>query len=406
MADSAAKEAAIAIVKRLRAHGHQALLAGGCVRDTLLGHEPKDYDVATDAQPAEVIRLFRRTQQVGVQFGVVIVNQRGHWVEVATFRSDLGYEDGRHPTDVVFSTPQEDAARRDFTINGMFYDPVEQCVIDYVGGQEDLSRRIIRAIGDPAQRIAEDHLRMLRAIRFASRLRFEIDSATYEAIRKHAPRISEVSAERIREELELILRDPNRSWGFRQTWQAGLLAHLWPQASWSHEQVERAAAVLTALPDEISLGLALAAMLHERDVGRLDRICRHLACSNEVRNAVVWLIRRKDVLADPDVLTLADLKLLKARPEFNDLLLLFRALRQATREPLAPYEAIRTRAEAIPEDQVSPQPLMNGEDLLAMGIEQGPAVGQILERVYYAQLNEEIRTRQEALAMARCIAGL
>ena len=191
------KQAAIEIVSRLQEHGFQALLAGGCVRDMLLGRPAKDYDVATDARPADVVRLFRRTLQVGAKFGVVIVLLHSEQVEVATFRSEAGYEDGRHPTEVRFTSAAEDASRRDFTINGMFYDPFKGQVIDYVEGQADLERRIIRTIGIPEERFSEDYLRMLRAVRFSTQLGFAIESETYAAVSRNAAKIVRIRGERI-----------------------------------------------------------------------------------------------------------------------------------------------------------------------------------------------------------------
>ncbi|MBN2129808.1 MAG: CCA tRNA nucleotidyltransferase, partial [Sedimentisphaerales bacterium] len=222
------RQAAIEIVRQLHRRGFEALLAGGCVRDMLLGRCAKDYDVATNARPEEVMRLFRRTLKVGAKFGVVIVLTRGRQVEVATFRSEAGYEDGRHPGTVEFTSAAEDASRRDFTINGMFYDPLERRVIDYVDGQADLKRRIVRTIGDPQARLGEDYLRMLRAVRFSTQLEFEIESRTYAAIRRHAESIVRISGERIVAELEGILCHPNRAAGASLLSEMGLLAVIFP----------------------------------------------------------------------------------------------------------------------------------------------------------------------------------
>ncbi len=217
------------LVDRLRAAGHIAYFAGGCVRDLLRGKIPKDIDIATDARPEEVQKLFTRTYAVGAHFGVIVVLENGFQFEVATFRSDGAYLDGRRPTEVHFSSAEEDARRRDFTINGLFFDPPNDAVIDFVGGRADLASRIIRAIGDPAQRFAEDRLRLLRAIRFASVLEFEIEPATWEAVVRAAPRISEISAERIREELVRILLSPQRVRGWDLLDSSGLMKHVLPQ---------------------------------------------------------------------------------------------------------------------------------------------------------------------------------
>src|SRR5688572_25076472 len=205
---SATREDALAVVRRLRDAGHVAYFAGGCVRDQLLGLDPKDYDVATDAPPDRVRQLFSNTQAVGAAFGVILVRQRKSQIEVATFRTDGKYLDGRRPEGVVFTTAEEDAKRRDFTINGLFYDPVEDKVIDYVGGRADLERRIIRAIGNPDERFAEDHLRVLRAVRFAARFGFDIEPATASAVQSHARHLPRISPERVAEELRLMLTPP------------------------------------------------------------------------------------------------------------------------------------------------------------------------------------------------------
>ncbi|MHC4338152.1 MAG: CCA tRNA nucleotidyltransferase, partial [Planctomycetota bacterium] len=216
------RQAAIRIVKRLRSNGFQALLAGGCVRDMLLGRPAKDYDVATNAHPKDVMKLFRRTLKVGAKFGVVIVLLENRRVEVATFRTETGYVDGRHPGKVEFAGAAEDASRRDFTINGMFYDPLERKVIDYVNGQADLKKKVVRTIGVPRERFGEDYLRMLRAVRFATQLGFAIEPRTWSAIYRNAKDITGISGERIRMELEGILISPNRSAGVSLLINSGL----------------------------------------------------------------------------------------------------------------------------------------------------------------------------------------
>ena len=239
------KQAAIEIISRLQEHGFQALLAGGCVRDMLLGRPAKDYDVATDALPADVVRLFRRTLQVGAKFGVVIVLIQSEQVEVATFRSEAGYVDGRHPTEVRFTSAAEDASRRDFTINGMFYDPLQEQVIDYVEGQADLERRIIRTIGVAQERFSEDYLRMLRAIRFSTQLGFAIEPQTYEAVGETPEKIVRISGERIAVELEGILVHPNRAAGVAMLIETGLAQAIFP--GFAGAGAEQAVAVLGRL---------------------------------------------------------------------------------------------------------------------------------------------------------------
>src|SRR5688572_21466071 len=217
------RQDALAVVRRLRDAGHVAYFAGGCVRDQLLGLDPKDYDVATDAPPDRVRQLFSNTQAVGAAFGVILVRHRKSQIEVATFRTDGKYVDGRRPEGVVFTTAEEDAKRRDFTINGMFYDPVEERVIDYVGGQADLKHKLLRAIGNPDERFEEDHLRMLRAVRFAARFDLAVEPATGDAIKRHADHLPRISPERIAEELRWMLGDPSRRRAWPLLWELGLV---------------------------------------------------------------------------------------------------------------------------------------------------------------------------------------
>src|SRR4051794_35293170 len=229
MQETTMEKAARKIARRLHEAGHTAYFAGGCVRDLLRGQVPKDFDIATDAPPKVVQKIFPHTYAVGAHFGVIVVLENEFQFEVATFRSDGAYIDGRHPVEVHFATAQEDAARRDFTINGMFFDPEKDEVIDFVGGRADLERKLIRAIGDPAQRFAEDRLRMLRAIRFAAVLGFEIDPATWDAVRASAESIKEISAERIREELVRIFLSPNRARGWDLLDASGLMRNILPE---------------------------------------------------------------------------------------------------------------------------------------------------------------------------------
>jgi poly(A) polymerase len=260
------REDALAIVKRLRESGQVSYFAGGCVRDTLLGLEPKDYDVATDAPPGRVRELFRNTQAVGAAFGVILVRQGKSVVEVATFRTDVSYEDGRRPTAVRFTSAREDAQRRDFTINGLFYDPIEEQVIDYVGGQEDLKNKVLRAIGEPEHRFTEDHLRLLRAVRFASRFGLEIEAKTAAAIEHHAQHLKRISPERIAEELRLMLTPSTRTRAYdllrRFNLDKVILRFL--DDAHGHGEIFSALAAPT-----ISFGLALAAMSLDARGGKL-----------------------------------------------------------------------------------------------------------------------------------------
>jgi poly(A) polymerase len=397
------REAALAIVKRLREHGHQAFWAGGCVRDMLIGRTPKDYDVATDARPRRVGELFRATREVGVQFGVVLVRVRGFWTEVATFRTDLAYEDGRRPSGVVFGTARQDSERRDFTVNGMFYDPVGDEVVDYVGGRADLQAGLIRAIGDPAARLAEDHLRVLRAVRFAARLGFEIEPATRAALQANASTIEQVSPERVREELALMLADCHRTRAFELMSELGLLPHLWPGARWSAEQVSTAAAMLRLLDEPVNFELAWAAVLSGRSPEHCGRICRRLACSNATRKKVCWLVEKCRRLETAPRPTLSELKQLMAGEGFGDLMQLYRATLLAGGGEPDSHAEIQQRAAAIAPEAVHPDPFITGHDLLRIGIAPGPEYKRILDRLYDAQLNEVITTRREGLELLRAV---
>jgi poly(A) polymerase len=265
--------AALEIVRRLREKGYQAFYAGGCVRDMLLGRRPKDYDVVTDAMPDQITKLFRRTLEIGAQFGVIMVLMDGKQVEVATFRTEYGYADGRHPDQVDFATAKEDAYRRDFTINGMFFDPVSRQIHDFVGGQEDIQRRILRTIGPARERFGEDYLRMLRAIRFAVRFDFAMEPNTWDAICELSGRITRISAERVASELEGILTHPNRKQGGQYLHSSGLLDSIFPGLD--SQQVSYGLSVMGFLPKNADWSLALAALFAGLDVQQvLDRVER------------------------------------------------------------------------------------------------------------------------------------
>lgn len=397
------QQAALAIVRRLRRHGHQAFWAGGSVRDMILGNEPADIDVATDAAPDRIIELFRHTRKVGAKFGVVMVRQGAHWVETATFRSDLDYQDGRRPERVVFTTAEHDAERRDFTINGLFYDPIEERVIDYVDGQRDLEAGVVRAIGEPARRFAEDHLRMLRAVRFATRFDFTIEPATAEAIRRHAARITRISPERIREELEKMFIRASRARAIKQMADLGLLEHLWPNARWPAERVAEAVRVLAALPQHADFTLSMAGLLHAESVKETRRITRSLRCSNQQIDHVAWLIEHIDHIERCDTLSLPALKRLIAHARFDDLLALHKAFCVARGLPLDGNDIARRRRDAIPPEDVAPPPLVTGDDLIELGLEPGPRFSQILDHLYDQQLDNHFTTRGQALEELRTL---
>jgi len=452
------REFAVEVVRKLRDAGHAALWAGGCVRDLLLGIPPKDYDVATDAVPSRVVELFgrRRTQQVGAIFGVILVRgpKRAGQVEVATFRTDGSYLDGRRPASVEFSTPEEDAKRRDFTINGMFYDPLEKRVHDFVGGERDLSAGVVRAIGDPHDRMREDKLRMLRAVRFAATLDFELDPTTADAIREMAPEMLVVSAERVTQELRRMLTDPHRMRAMKLARDTGLLHVLLPEL---RPILGEADARRTALrgrpqPDEpprtasegrptehdewhITLhmlqvlqqpgfALAAAALLQgvapdpaapeaRASTGADDpavaecaaRICRRLRMSNDETDEITWLLERRHALDDVESQRPSRLKRLLIAPHFPDLLAFVRAERLARNADLRPVLFCEDYLASTPEAEINPPELLDGEDLIRLGLSPGPRFKELLTAVRDAQLDGEIATREEALALVQRLQG-
>lgn len=399
---------AVEVVETLRRAGYQAYWAGGCVRDELLGRTPKDYDVATDARPEEVRRVFRhrKTLAVGAAFGVItVVGRPGEGqIEVATFRRDDTYSDGRHPDRVHFSTPEEDAKRRDFTINGLFLDPIENRVIDFVGGQEDLRRGIIRAIGNPRERFAEDKLRMLRAVRFAATFGFTIDPETLASIQEMAPQIRQVSAERIAAELERCLVDPNRRRAMELLVDSKLAAVILPELvagiERSPERWEQNLRVLENLR-EPSFALALAALFDGLVTLReADAIARRLKLSNENRHTVTWLLEHRAAFAEAPRRNWSDVHPTASSPYVGQLLMWAEAL-QATGllDPavLAWWQAKLSE----PREKWDPAPLITGDDLRALGIEPGPLYRKLLGEVRRRQLDGELTTREAALEFAR-----
>ncbi len=392
-----AAQPAVAIVRRLVQAGYQALLAGGCVRDLLLGESPQDYDVATNAPPEAVTNLFPATRTVGAQFAVVLVRQRRRWVEVATFRSDGPYLDGRHPVHVTFSDARQDALRRDFTVNGLFLDPLALTVVDYVDGVSDLHARRIRAIGDPAARFAEDYLRLLRAVRFAARLDFTIEPATATAISAYAPHLPKVAAERIREELEKMLGHAARRRAWQLLGECGLRPYLWPGADWTAQQAEAADRLLARLPPQAPFELALAVLLLGRPAAEIERIGRALTLSNQQRESAMWLVLHAGDLDDPTRPTLAELKRLLAAPAWPALRMLAEARYAELPRGAERQAALERRLASISPASVQPSPLVTGADLIARGVPAGPIYKRILDTLYTRQLNEELRTREQAL---------
>jgi poly(A) polymerase len=405
------REFALEVVRTLRARSFAALWAGGCVRDQLLGLEPHDFDVATDATPSVVRKLFRRSIAVGAQFGVIEVLgpfPKMH-VQVATFRSDGAYVDGRHPARVRFGTPEEDAKRRDFTINGLFLDPLEDRVIDYVGGQEDLRQKRLRAIGNPTERFAEDRLRLLRAVRFFARFDLQFEGETLAALRTMAPQVTDISAERITDELRKMALLPQRGAAYRTLADTGLLAAVlgpWAGAPGAAP----AFSVLEALTDPLSLPLALADVLLELHGPRLDeilatqdveRLAQRLRLSNDERDRLAWLVTNRDILRGAEALPYSVLKPLLAHEGIDDLLNWLEArLRTQGTAPRA-VEYCRARRQSWDRQALDPPPLLTGDDLVRLGYHPGPAFRLLLGRIREAQLNEQIGSRDEALTLLK-----
>ena len=433
------REFAVEIVRKLRAAGYEALMAGGCVRDLLLGREPKDYDVATTARPEQVRTLFGhgRTLAVGASFGVIVVlPPRGSdagQVEVATFRTEGPYLDGRRPESVAFCTPEEDAQRRDFTINGMFYDPIEARVSDFVGGEADLAARVIRAIGDPHDRMREDKLRMLRAVRFTATLDFALDEVTAAAVREMAEQITVVSDERIAQELRRMLIDVHRRRAVELCEDVGLLAVILPElaiesadflsggrespGSWIADEKrseepgdlrpplrtrtgELTLAMLSLL-EAPSFELAFAALLHALPSKPIAHdICRRLKLSNDETDRIVWLVAHQDDLADAPSSSLARLKRTLAHPYRDDLLSLLRVKRLAAGDDMRPVLFVNEYLARTPQAEIDPPPLITGDDLKLLGLQPGPRFKTLLDDIRDAQLNGDITTVEEARQMA------
>lgn len=397
------REFAASVVALLRKAGHEAYWAGGCVRDLLLGLEPADFDVATDARPEQVTRLFRRTVGVGASFGVIkVLGPRGAGdVEVATFRSDGVYLDGRRPEAVTFSSAEFDASRRDFTINGMFLDPFADRVIDFVGGRADLEARVLRAIGDPAARFAEDKLRLLRAVRFAARFGLTIQPATFDAIVAMAPQVTAVSAERIAQELRRMLVHPSRSAAIGMALDVGLLAAVLPAvAALPSALFSLTLGVLDALPDEPSFSLAFATLVRELGPKVALDLGSGLKLSNDERDRIAWLVENRLALIDPDSLPRHRLKRLLASRGIADLLALHRAEARAAAGEDAHVAYCERYLRNEPEGPIDPPPLLTGHDLIRHGLRPGPRFAPLLESIRDAQLDGTISSRDEALALA------
>ncbi|MBN1818156.1 MAG: CCA tRNA nucleotidyltransferase [Sedimentisphaerales bacterium] len=392
------RQAAIRIIRRLRRAGFHALLAGGCVRDMLLGRRAKDWDVATDAAPDQIIRLFRRTRKIGAKFGVVMVMMDSQQIEVATFRTESGYSDGRRPDQVSFCNAAEDASRRDFTVNGMFYDPIKKQIIDYVDGKKDLSRRLLRTIGNPNDRFSEDYLRMLRAIRFSVQLGFRIEKPTWKAICTHSSKIAKISGERIAMELEAILTHPNRVKGIKLLTESGLANAIFP--GFEPQVMAEGIKVLANLPKNVDFPLALAAWFADCEtVFALDR-CNILRLSSAHTKHMKYLMDQRGTLLNEE-LGLAQCKMVLASPYFHDLFTLQKAIQKALKQSTAVLGRLKRRAAGLKGKNLSPKPLLDGHELISLGIQPGPMVGLVAQEMYIAQLAEQINTPAEAREWVR-----
>ncbi len=424
------REFASDVVRRLREKGFVALFAGGCVRDLLLNRPAKDYDVATTATPDEVRKLFghRRTLAVGASFGVIIVlgprDGQGLQplgvlqVEVATFRREGDYSDGRRPDHVEFCSPEEDARRRDFTINGMFYDPVDSRVLDYVGGEHDLGAGVVRAIGDPHDRMREDKLRMLRAVRFAATLDFELDASTAAAVREMAGQLTVVSAERIAQELKKMLVDQHRRRAMELCSDVGLLPVIFPELTKPADGIGRTSDADVCVPPSPTAGfetalhmlhllreprfeLALAALLHALPAEPTVRdICLRLKLSNDEKDRTIWLVAQQNSLRDPASFSLAKLRRALSHPYHQDQLRLLHVKLLASGADPQPALFCEEFLARTPAEEINPPSFVTGDDLIRLGFSPGPRFKDLLDQIRDAQLDGELLTKEEALKFA------
>ncbi len=435
--DTSAAKLARSIVGRIRAHGAKAYLVGGCVRDLLLGREPKDYDVATDARPDQILGLFPDAKQVGAHFGVMLVRREDTEVEIATFRSEHSYEDGRHPGHVAFETdPHQDVLRRDFTINALLLDPESGEVLDFTGGRSDLDAGVVRAIGNPESRFGEDHLRMLRAVRFASTLGFTVEPETMRAIRRMAPSIRIVSAERSRDELTRILTEGAARRGAELLDESNLLLELLPEVAsmkevkqpkefhpegdvWTHTLL------MLGLLQRPSATLALGVLLHDvgkpptfrvRERIRFDGhsalgakmavgIMSRLRFSNQEIKIVEALVADHLRFKDVGQMRESTLRRFLRQPYFDELLELHRLDCLASHGWLDNYEFVRSKQRELPPARLRPPRLVTGRDLIRAGYTPGPVFARMLEAVEDAQLESRVRTQDEAMDLLRGLFG-
>jgi len=426
------KKLALQILRTLRQKGYEAYFVGGCVRDLLLKKIPKDFDIATSARPEEIAEIFPKTVPVGAKFGVMLVIQEGLPFEVATFRADKGYQDGRHPESVCFTNAKEDAIRRDFTVNGLFYDPIHRRVMDWVEGQKDIHRKVIRAIGDPAKRFTEDKLRMLRAVRFASVLGFQIEPKTMKSIQKLAKKIHTVSQERVRDELVKMFTGPNPALALSLLDKTGLLKEVLPEAD-KMKGVQQPRAfhpegdvfvhtklLLKQLKNPSPL-LAFACLLH--DVGkpatyrRADRIrfnghdrvgarisekiLLRLRFPNDLKARVIACVDGHMRFKDVKQMRESTLKKFLQRETIMTELEQHRVDCLASHGDLSNWRFLKRKISTLSREEIKPAPLLNGRDILDLGYKEGPLVGKILKFIEEAQLERKVSTKEQALELLR-----
>ena len=422
------KEISLQIIRTLRKEGHQAYFVGGCVRDLLLKEKPKEFDSATDAIPKQVASIFPRTIPVGAQFGVMLVVEGGQTFEVATFRADKGYRDGRHPVGVRFTGAKEDALRRDFTVNGLFFDPITRQVMDWVEGKKDLKKRIIRAIGDPKKRFMEDKLRMLRAVRFASVLGFRIEPKTFSAVKKLSKNIRQVSQERVRDELVKMFTGPHPATALELLDKSGLLPEVLPEVA-KMKGVQQPKAfhpegdvfihtkLLMKQLENASPVLAFGCLLH--DVGKpatyrrsdrirfnghdhvgakiTEKVLERLRFSNELKNQIVACVEGHMRFKDVRSMRESTLKKFMQRQTFETELEQHRIDCLASHGDLRNWRFLKKKAKQFTQEDIKPKPLINGKDLLGLGFAEGPLIGKILRVAEEAQLERKVATKEEAL---------
>ena len=430
------RETALEFARRLKSAGFEALFAGGCVRDRLLAREPKDFDIATSARPEEVVKIFPGANEVGAHFGVVIAKHSGHHVEIATFRTDGSYKDSRRPETVSFSTPEEDAHRRDFTVNGLFERPDTGEVIDFVGGMADLRAGVLRAIGDPAARFTEDALRLLRAVRFSTVLGFEIEPVTLAAIRDCAPLLPRISPERIRDEFSKILTSPRRRAGVEMLVETGLMEHIVPEflstigceqpPEWHPEGdvFTHTCIMLEMLQPDAPLDLCLAVLLHDIGkppcqtfedrirfnghdavgAGMADAILRRLRYPNDRVAAVVSMVARHMQFMNVKQMRTARLKRFMAERTFPEEMELHRVDCGSSNGFTDNYEFLHAKSAEFAAEPLIPPPLVTGRDLIKLGLTPGPRFKEILDAVQTEQLEGRILDRESALAYLKHLA--